>query len=227
MNNAMNNKNTFVISSLIVLGMWVLSAWAWRVIPDGSPIPVHYGIDGTPDRYGGKFEGLLLFPIITAALTMLFAFLPRIEPRTQNLIRSQKAYSITWLASIVLLLALHVATVLKAIGWSIDVAAIVSVGVGVLLVVIGNYLGKVRSNFFFGVRTPWTLSSEYSWNRTNRLGGRLLFGLGIGCILATLANANQLFFILVLGGSIGITLFLVVYSYVLWKKDPTRQEIEH
>ncbi|MBD2256555.1 SdpI family protein [Pseudanabaena sp. FACHB-2040] len=222
----MNNRNAFAISSLIVLGMLLLSGWAWTVIPEGYSMPVHYGLDGTPDRYGGKFEGLLLIPLIAAVLTMLFAVIPRIDPRAHNLIRSKKAYSITWLAVTVLLLVLQAAMILQALGWQVDVVTIVSAGVGVLFTIIGNYLGKVRSNFFFGVRTPWTLSSEHSWNKTNRLGGRLLFGLGISCILAALTNASQIFLMLALGGSVGISLFLIIYSYLLWRDDSTRQNVE-
>jgi uncharacterized membrane protein len=156
----------------------------------------------------------------------LFAVIPLIDPRAQNLARSQKAYSITAIASILLLFSIHTATVLQALGWRINVATVVSVGVSVLIAIIGNYLGKVRSNFSFGIRTPWTLSSEQSWNKTHRLGGRLLFGVGIAGAIAALVNANQLFLLLVLGGTIGTSILLIVYSYYIWRNDPERQSNE-
>jgi uncharacterized membrane protein len=83
-------------------------------------------------------------------LTALFAVIPMIDPRAQNLARSQKAYSITAIASILLLFSIHTATVLQALDWQINVATVVSVGVSVLIAIIGNYLGKVQSNFSFG-----------------------------------------------------------------------------
>lgn len=221
----MNNKSLFAIS-LVVLAMLLLSAWAWNQIPDTQMIPVHYGIDGTPDRYSGKLEGLLAMPLIGVGLTVLFAILPRIDPRSDNLMRSQKAYFMTALAAIALLFLVHTASVLQALGWRIDVATVVSVGVSLLLAIIGNYLSKVRSNFSFGIRTPWTLSSEQSWHKTHRLGGRLLFFLGISGTIAALANANQLYLLLILGGTISLTVFLFIYSYVIWKDDPDRQRIE-
>ncbi|NEQ26899.1 MAG: hypothetical protein F6K28_49330 [Microcoleus sp. SIO2G3] len=178
------------------------------------------------DRYSGKLEGLLTVPLIGAGLTALFAIIPRIDPRSDNLVRSQKAYFMTALAAMGLLLSIHASTVLQALGWQINVATVVSVGVSVLLAVIGNYLGKVRSNFTFGLRIPWTLSSEQSWNKTHRLGGRLLFLLGISGIIAALANANQLFLLLILGGTVSLTIILIIYSYVVWRDDPERQRIE-
>lgn len=218
----MNNKSLFAINSLIVLTMLSLAAWAWQQIPDTQMIPVHYGVDGLPDRYGGKFEAILGAPLLGVVLTAIFAIIFRIEPRRGHMRRSQKAYFMTGLSAMTLLLALHTATILQALGRQIDVVAIVSVGVGVHLAIIGNYLSKVRSNFSFGIRTPWTLSSERAWSKTHRLGGRLLFLLGIVSAIAAIANQNQLFLLLILGGTIGITVLSFIYSYVVWKSDPRR-----
>jgi uncharacterized membrane protein len=115
---------------------------------------------------------------------------------------------------------------LQALGWPVEVVTVISVGVSLLLAIVGNYLGKVRSNFSFGIRTPWTLSSERSWHKTHRLGGKLLFGIGIGGAIAALAHANQLFLLLILGGTIGTTLFLILYSYIVWRNDPEQQSTE-
>jgi uncharacterized membrane protein len=222
----MSNRRLLIINSLLVLVMLCSTVVAWQQIPDSQPIPVHYGFDGTPDRYGGKVEALLVEPLIGIAFTVLFAILPRIDPRAQNLMRSQKPYAATAIAALLLLLSIHTATILQALGWTVNVAMVVSVGVSLLFAVIGNYLGKVRSNFSFGIRTPWTLSSEHSWHKTHRLGGRLLFWLGIIGVITALADAKQLFFIALLGGTAGITIFLVLYSYIMWRNDPERQSTE-
>lgn len=222
----MNNKFAFILSSLLVAAMFLLSLWAWQQLPDTQLIPVHYGLDGTADRYGGKAEGLLFAPLMAAGLTLLFVIIPKLDPRAENLLRSEKAYAATWLAAIALLASIHVATIRQAFGGHVDVATVVSVGVGILLAVIGNYLGKVRSNFSFGIRTPWTLSSERAWNQTHRLGGRLLFLLGMSCTLAAVFNANVFFLVLALGGTIGISFGLLLYSYLLWKDDPEKQSID-
>lgn len=222
----MNNKSLFVVNSLVVLTMLSLSAWAWGQIPDTQLIPVHYGIDGTPDRYGGKVEALLAVPLIGVVLAAQFAIIFRIEPRAEHMRRSQKAYFMTALSTMALLLALHTATVLQALGWQVNVVSVIAVGLSILLAVIGNYLSKVRSNFSFGIRMPWTLSSERAWNKTHRLGGRLLFLLGIGGAMTAIANENQLFLLLILGGALSITVILFIYSYFVWKNDPERQSVE-
>jgi uncharacterized membrane protein len=221
----MNNKSLFVVNSLVVSIMLAISAWTWNQIPDTQMIPVHYGIDGLADRYSGKLEGLLAIPLTGAGLTVLFALIPRIDPRSDNLMRSNKAYFMTGMSAIVLLLSIHSAILLQVLGWQINVATVGAVGVSLLLAVIGNYLSKVRSNFSFGIRTPWTLSSEQSWHKTHRLGGRLLFFLGISGAIAALASANQLSLLLILCGAVSITVFLVIYSYLVWRDDPERQRI--
>jgi len=95
----------------------------------------------------------------------------------------------------------------------------------VIIAVLGNYLGAVRSNFFFGVRTPWTLSSELSWERTNRLAGRLLVPLGLIVALMALADwalAGLVTLIVLLVASMAVG---VVYSYRVWRDDPQRSDI--
>ena len=88
--------------------------------------------------------------------------------------------------------------------------------------IIGNVLGKVRSNFVFGVRTPWTLSSDLAWNKTHRLVGRLFVLLGLAMIVVGLVGGTTAFFVLLLGG-IGVVLFVAfAYSYRVWKSDPDR-----
>jgi uncharacterized membrane protein len=224
----MNNKSLLAMNSFVVFIMLLIATWAWNQVPDTQLIPVHYDINGLPDRYGGKFEGFLVMPLIGVVLTVLFAVLPRIEPRSEHLSRSEKAYSMTALSTIGLLFSLHTATILQVVlGWQINIGTVALVGISLLLVVIGNYLSKVRSNCSFGIRTPWTLASERSWNKTHRLGGRLLFILGVSGAIATLVSANQLSVLLILVGSVSTTIFLIIYSYVVWKSDPERQRSEH
>jgi uncharacterized membrane protein len=221
----MRQKSALIISSAIILGMFALSAWTWFHVPE-QPIPVHFGPDGRPDRYGSKFEGLLLLPLVAIACNLLLTFLPRIEPRSEHLLRSSKAYHAVWIAAIALLAAAHGSAIAVVLGHSANLSTtIVGTATGTLLMVMGNYLGKVRSNFSFGIRTPWTLSSEKSWHRSHRLGGWLLFGLGLLCMLVSIAGKPILFLWLLLGGTSGITVVLLGYSYFIWKNDPDKRRL--
>jgi uncharacterized membrane protein len=223
----MNQKSALIISSSIILGMLVLSLWVWGNIPE-QPIPVHFDIAGQPDRYGSKFEGLMFLPLVALACNLLLSVLPRLEPRNEHLLSSSKAYGAVWIATIAFLAAIHGSSIAVVLGQSASLlSTVVQVAVGVLLMVIGNYMAKVQSNFTFGIRTPWTLSSEKAWNKSHRLGGWLLFGLGLGCTAVAVAGNSTLFLWLLLGGTGGIILTLMVYSYLIWKEDPEKRSFGH
>lgn len=219
----MQHKPALVISGLVIVIMFAVSAWAWGQIPDGRQIPVHFGLNGTPNRYGGKVQGLLVLPLIASGLTGLLAFLPRIEPRAQNLARSGKAYSLVWIAAILLLSGIHFSIVAIAIGRTVNMAVIINALLGVFFLVTGNYLGKIRRNFVFGIRTPWTLDSDLAWNKTHRLGGWLFVLLGSALLLSALDGGAKFSRLLLLGGTGTIILILIVYSYLVWKNDPAKQ----
>jgi uncharacterized membrane protein len=118
--------------------------------------------------------------------------------------------------------ALHVFAVLAALGRAANIAPVAGIGIGLLFVVMGNFLGKTRSSWLFGIRTPWTLSSERSWQRTHRLGGYLFMALGLAMVLSALLLPPQAFVWLILGGLLGTVAVLVGYSYLVWRDDPDR-----
>src|SRR5690606_22748869 len=153
----LDRRTALLVSLGIVAAMLVLSAWAWVEV-DAEQVPVHWGFSGEPDRYGSKLEGLLLLPLVTLGLIALLAVLPRIEPRRENLERSESAYALVWLSTTVFLGLLHVAMVVAATGRSVDMSTVVGVGIGLMFVAIGFALTRVKSNYAFGMRTPWTLS---------------------------------------------------------------------
>ena len=117
---------------------------------------------------------------MTAVLGPFLAFIPRFDPRAENLARSGSAYRWIIGSALVLLGAVQVFIVLAALGNELDVTRFVGVAVGILFVIIGNFLGKTRSSWFLGIRTPWTLSSDRSWTLTHRLGGYLFIATGSG-----------------------------------------------
>ena len=97
---------------------------------------------------------------------------------------------------------------------------LIPLGLGGLFIVLGNMMGKVRSNFMFGIRTPWTLSSELSWNKTHRLGGRIMMAVGFITIVASFLLSLEWAFYLLIGGLFLMLGIVVVYSWVIYKDDP-------
>ncbi len=211
-----------LLVGIFVLVMCMLSAYAWVQLPDDVLIPVHWGIDGQPDRFGGKAEGLLFLPVITLSIGIVFRLIPVIEPRRRNLLRSITAYRITLVTVCLFMLGLHFAIIGNLMGFfAPDVSSIVTLLISLLLIVIGNYLGKLRSNFLFGIRTPWTLTSELSWNKTHRIGGKLFVASGsTGLLGQFLLPDNALYLLIIV--LIASVVFLFVYSYIIWRDDPNK-----
>jgi uncharacterized membrane protein len=217
-----NNRPALLISLALLTMMFLLSAWAWvQVGPDAS-VPVHWGVDGTVDRYGSKLEGLLLLPLLTSALVLMFAVIPRIEPRRLNLKQSATAYRIIWISTICLMAGIHVLAVLAALGGQLDMGLVVLIGVGIMYLSIGVALPRVESNYHVGVRTPWTLTSERAWKRTHRLAGWLFAVLGLATIVAAAFGAAATALAVCVGGALTITAVALIYSYVVWRDDPDK-----
>lgn len=226
----MNNNTQSLMKKFALIGvvisilMLALSAYAWNQIPAGQELPVHWNAAGEVDRYGSKAEGLLLLPAISMGMFALLALIPKIEPRKLNIEQSAKAYLATGVILGGFMLLVHGTAVAAALGSTINTSVVVTAALGVLFIVIGNFMGKIRSNFMFGVRTPWTLSSELSWNKTHRLTGKLFMAWGvIMLILAFTGTAAQLLIYAVVG-ILGITVWSFVYSYLVWRNDPDVQQ---
>jgi uncharacterized membrane protein len=106
-------------------------------------------------------------------------------------------------------------------GRRVAIGTWVPLAVGALFIVLGNSMGKLRPTWFVGIRTPWTLSSAYSWNRTHRLGGWAFIGIGL-MMMATCIVAQSCFVTLTVVFTAAVLIALVVYSYLTWKRDPDR-----
>lgn len=222
----MNIRPMLTYSAIVVGGAFALSAWAWVQLPDDALVPIHWGIDGQADGFAPKTIGLLILPMVAAVVAALLAVVPRIEPRRANLERSSKAYGATWLAVMTVLGAVHVLAIAVTLGADLDVSRIALTGVGAMLVVIGNYLPKVRPNYLMGIRTPWTLSSDLSWVKTHRIGGRLFVLEGIVLIVLGLLGPSPVILAVALVLAIVATLAVaVVYSYRVWRVDPDRRAL--
>jgi uncharacterized membrane protein len=219
---SIDRRPTLVVTALALAFQFGIAAFGFTRVPPGARVAIHWDATGHANGYGYALWAFLLIPVLTAFISAGLAFLPSIEPRHRNLQRSGGAYAAVWISVLLLMAAVQAAVVLSAVGVarSETVAHLVPAAVGLMLAVVGNYLGKVRSNFLFGIRTPWTLSSERSWNRTHRLGGWLMVAVGLT------AAATSVFpwvgFIALAAGVPAVILILFVYSYVQWSRDPAK-----
>lgn len=221
-NNNFTTKWIWLGSAVIIALMFSFSAWAWGQLPADASIPVHWNAVGEVDRYGGKIEGLLLLPLVSIGIVLLFILIRYIDPLRANIERSGQAYRAGLFVTLFLLAVLHGGAVLSAAGYGINIGRLTAPTVGLMFIVVGNYLGKIRRNYMFGVRTPWTLASELAWNKTHRVTGKLFVVSGILIVLASFWSPIVAFYTMMVT-ILGAVLFALIYSYLVWKRDPTVQ----
>ncbi|MBX7250148.1 MAG: SdpI family protein [Caulobacteraceae bacterium] len=228
-------RKGLLLSSIPLALTMGLGGWGYSAADPGARFPVHFGIDGQPDRWGGALEAFLGLPAIAVLLTLVFAVLPLLDPRGANLRRSSNFYLTAWIATLWFMAVLNGAITASALGYiqigSDLLARIGGCGVSFLMLIIGNVMGKSRPNWFVGVRTPWTLSSDIAWEKTNRLGGRLFVLIGIVGALASWLLPASIALPGLFGALITAAAATVVYSWLVWREAPDRrtgpQVLEH
>lgn len=190
------------------------TAYLYDQLPE--QIPVHWGIDGQIDRYGDRS-----FAFLTATLPLLlyglFLIIPKIDPRKDSYDKHEKAYTMIASSTMVLIIGIHWTTMAFSLGFSINIPFVIKLSIGLLFILIGNYLPQVKHNYTLGIRTPWTLASEIVWNKTHRAGGYAFVILGL--IWCGLAFVNQPWvFFICLGAIISFVILIFLYSYLLFRK---------
>jgi uncharacterized membrane protein len=210
-----------VVSAICLLSMLGLSAYAWTQLPPGEDVPIHWDVNGSVNGHASKTFALLFVPLLTLGLVILLSALPRLDPRRAHMRASAGAYVVIGSAVVILMLVVHAAIVLVALGVAIDPTVLIGAGIGLLFVVIGSQLARTQSNWFLGVRTPWTLESERSWQRTHALAGRLFIVLGAVTVALALV-APQLSIWWLVAGVLVLVGTTFAYSYVVWRDDPDR-----
>lgn len=204
----------------IIAAMFITAAVRWSSVPDR--LPIHWNVSGEVDGYGGKFVGLLLIPLLAIGIFVLLAAIPRLDPARANYASFRGTYAVIRTGIVALLGFVYLLmnlSINNEDGLPMD--SLVLGSAAVLLIGLGAMLGKVRPNYFVGIRTPWTLTSKKSWIKTHRIGGWVFIlagaAAGIGAIFSGIAGFIAMF--AVLGPGI---VFLMVYSYRVWREDPDR-----
>jgi uncharacterized membrane protein len=181
----MTHRRATWIAFSVIAATAVLGTWAWLRLPAAAVIAMHFDVRGTPTGFAPKTFGLFILPAIGAAVIGVLAAAPAILPGGKRLALSAEAYGTTMIGVAAVLLVSEGALIARAMDPAFEVLRWVAVAVGVLVVAIGNLLGKLRHNFVFGVRTPWTLANERVWDKTHRFTGRLMVASGVALAAAS------------------------------------------
>lgn len=224
MSNEMHNDS--LLTSLkkewylivLILATLVLGLLLYPQLPD--KIPSHWNIQGEIDGWTGKTFGVYFFPLLNLGLYLLLLFLPRIDPRRNNYQRFSNAYRFIRIFLHLFLAALYVITLLVALGYPLKVDFLVKFGISLLFLLLGNYMGKIKHNYFVGIKTPWTLASEEVWIKTHRFAAPFWVIGGVLGMITSFLNGAVAGYIL-FGIIFLVVLLPAVYSYLLYRKIMT------
>jgi uncharacterized membrane protein len=204
----------------LLIGLTIVgSALVYPRLPER--IPMHWGLHGQVDRYGHRLEGVLLLPAVMVGTWLLLRFLPRIDPRRTNYEKFADTYDLFVSSLIALFAVMQAATLGAALGWPVSMKRLAPALIGLLLVVLGNALPRAKPNWWFGIRTPWTLNNHRVWMKTHRVGGYLMVFAGMVMLIAALLPSPWLL------GTAFAAVFVagfgsLVYSYFAWKQENSR-----
>ncbi len=208
-------KTEFIPLLLIILTM-VSAVFFYNNLPER--IATHWNFAGEVDDWGSGQTQAIVFPLLIVGMYILFLLIPYLDPKKERYEQFSKIYHIFKSIILALMVVIYFVVGLNGLGYNLPVGVIIPGLIGLLFIVLGNYLGKIKMNWFMGIRTPWTLSSEEVWNKTHRFGGKMF-------ILAGLLMIAQIFLpvewrLPVFVFMIAILLFGTMgYSYVVYLKE--------
>jgi len=180
---------------------------------------IHWDVAGNPNGWMPRPFGAFFGPVFLLVLWQLMRVLPRIDPRESNYARFGEAYDTIVAAALLLILATHGIILAVGLGYHVAVSRLVPALVGALFLVIGNVMPRMRPNWWFGVRTPWTLSNDRVWARTHRLAGFSMTAAGLVMIVAALALPARLGIPVLIAAAVASTIGPAVYSYLTWQRE--------
>ncbi len=206
----MKNKKLLIITSIIILLPIIFGLVFWDQLP--NTIATHFGADNEPNGWSSKAFTVFGIPLIMCVLHIFCIIVTMNDPKHRN-INDKLINIVYWVIPFVSLIVMTV-TYVNALGTEVNIGFIINIFIGVLFIVLGNYMPKARQNFTFGIKTPWALSSEENWNRSNRLGGWLFVVLGFVFII----NAFFTYAWIMIAAILAVAVIPFAYSFYLYKK---------
>ncbi|MCK9630721.1 MAG: SdpI family protein [Methanoregula sp.] len=200
----------------VVILSWVIAFLALPYLPE--VIPVHWGLHGEANGFADRLSGTFGLPAVMTLLMVLLLVLPRYNSVKFSLTAFQDIYAIIIFATIAMFFCIEVLALLIAAGVDLPVVIIMPMLIGVLFIVMGALMPHIGRNTTMGIRLPWTLESEEVWKKTHEHGGPVFAGAGVLVVLGSLVTgmwAMALMLVIILG----VTVYIVVWSYRLAKKE--------
>ena len=213
----MSTRLTTLIVVLLILGAILAGVLLWDQLPD--QMASHWDVNDQVNGYMPKFWGVFMMPLVTLGMFVLFLVVPNIDPLKANIAEFRDTFNLFITFIVGFMIYIHALTLLWNLGYTnLGIGKAMLPAMGLLFIVIGSLLRKAKRNWFIGIRTPWTLSSDSVWNETHRLGSVLFMISGVLALIGGFFGGMIAFWFLFVP-LISSTIFLLVYSYVLYQRE--------
>ncbi len=211
----MKTKTTWIVLAIIAAASLVMGLAVYGMLPE--QVASHWNAQGEADGYSSALSGVLFLPAILVGMALLMMFIPAIDPLKENIAAFREDYNSMIVGMAGFMLYLHILTLLWNLNVEFKMNSLLAPGFGGLFFLIGEMIGKARRNFFIGVRTPWTLSSDRVWQRTHERASVGYKAAGALTLLAIPFSQWAMLFMLV--PVLGVSLYVVVYSYFEFQNE--------
>ncbi|HEX6269974.1 MAG TPA: SdpI family protein [Anaerolineales bacterium] len=213
----MNTRLTTIIVLVMVLVATVAGVSLWNRLPD--QMASHWNVNDQVDGYMSKSWGVFMMPLVTLGMFLLFLLIPNIDPLKANIAKFRETFNLFITFIVVFMIYVHALTLLWNLGYTnLGIGKAMLPAMGLLFIVIGSLLRKAKRNWFIGIRTPWTLSSDKVWDEIHRIGGILFMISGVLAVIGGFFGGIIAFWSIMIP-VFGTTTFLLVYSYVLYQRE--------
>ncbi len=207
-------KTKFIALAIIALS-FLIGIYFYNMMPE--IMASHWNAQGEVDGYMTKFWALFLMPLMSLGLLLLFLVIPKIDPLKQNIEKFRKYFDMFIVLMLGFLFYVYLLTIFWNLGIRFSMTQLMIPAMAALFYYCGILVENAKRNWFIGIRTPWTLSSEKVWEKTHKLGGKLFKGAGLIILLGFVLESYALLFILV--PVLFVSIYLIVYSYLEYQKE--------
>ncbi len=213
----MSTRATIIIAAVLIAASALAGLLLWNQLLD--PMASYWDVNDQVNGTMSKFWGVFLMPVISAAMFLLFLAIPQIDPLKANIAKFREVFNLFIALIMAFMVYLYALTLVWNLGYTgFKMGQAMLPALGLLFVFIGYMLRKAKRNWFIGICTPWTLSSDKVWDETHRVGSLLFMASGV-LAFAGVFFGGMIAFWLIMAPIIGSALFLVVYSYVLYQRE--------
>jgi uncharacterized membrane protein len=207
-------KKTIILVISLVILLFVLGVYLYPQLPER--IVSHWNAKGEANGTMSKFWGIFLLPVITLAIVLLFIFIPKLDPLKKNIEKFRSSYNHFIVLFVLFMLTIYLHSLLWNLGIQFDVNLVFPIALGVLFFYLGVLLPRMKRNWFIGIRTPWTLSSDKVWDKTHKLGSKLFKASGIISVLGIFFKDYAIWFMII--PIILAAILSAVYSFIVYKR---------